>query len=124
MSTWPEYRSEEGARHTEQSILKPEHFQISVVHQKRSAQTALSTEKCESTNLRIMKLSNKAIIPTKGSRFAAGHDISALENRLVPAKEQVVAETGIAIGLPEGTYGKLVARSGMASKMGIAVGEV
>jgi len=71
-----------------------------------------------------MKLSNKAIIPTKGSRFAAGHDISALENRLVPAKEQVVAETGIAIGLPEGTYGKLVARSGMASKMGIAVGEV
>jgi len=30
--------------------------------------------------------------------------------------------TGIAIGLPEGTYGRLAARSGMASKMGIAVG--
>jgi len=30
--------------------------------------------------------------------------------------------TGIEIGLPEGTYGRLAARSGMASKMGIAVG--
>jgi len=26
------------------------------------------------------------------------------------------------IGFPEGTYGRLAARSGMASKMGIAVG--
>ena len=31
-------------------------------------------------------------------------------------------ETGIAIGLPEGTHGRLAARSGMASKMEIAVG--
>ena len=33
-----------------------------------------------------------------------------------------MVETGIAIGLPEATYGRLAARSGMASKMGIAVG--
>jgi len=33
-----------------------------------------------------------------------------------------MVETGIAIGLPEGTYGRLAARSGMARKMGIAVG--
>ena len=33
-----------------------------------------------------------------------------------------MVETGIAIGLPEGTYGRLAARSGMTSKMGIAVG--
>ena len=29
----PEYLPEEGARHCEQSILKSEHFQISVIHQ-------------------------------------------------------------------------------------------
>ena len=58
----------------------------------------------------------------KGSRFAAGHDIYGLTNGLVPAKGQTMVETGIAIGLPEGTYGRLPARSGMASKMGIAVG--
>ena len=41
---------------------------------------------------------------------------------LVPAKGQTMVERGIAIGLPEGTYGTLAARSGMASKMGIVVG--
>ena len=69
-----------------------------------------------------MKLSDKAIIATKRSRFAAGHDIYALTDSLVPAKGQTMVETGIAIGLPEGTYGRLAARSGMASKTGIAVG--
>jgi len=69
-----------------------------------------------------MKLSDMAIIPTKGSTFAAGYDIYAITARLVPANGQTMVETGIAIGLPEGTYGRLAARSGMASKMGIAVG--
>jgi len=69
-----------------------------------------------------MKLSDKAIIPTKGSRFVAGHDIYALTDGLIPVKGQTMGATGIAIGLPEGTYGRLAARSGMATKMGIAVG--
>jgi len=103
LSRRPEYRPEEGARHSEQSILKSEHFQISGIHQGRSPETALIPETRESGNLRIMKLSEKAIIPTKGSRFAAGHDIYALRDGLVPAKGQIMVETGIAIGLPEGT---------------------
>jgi len=86
LSRQPEYRPEEGARHSEESILKSEHFQISVIHQKRSAETALIPEKHDPTSPRIMKLSDKAIIPTKGSRFAAGHDINALRNGLVSAK--------------------------------------
>jgi len=69
-----------------------------------------------------MKLSDKAIIPTKGSRFAAGQDMCAMTDGLVPAKGQTRVETAIAIGLPQGTYGRLAARSAMASKMGIAVG--
>jgi len=32
LSRQPEYRPEEGARHSEQSILKNEHFQISIIH--------------------------------------------------------------------------------------------
>jgi len=69
-----------------------------------------------------MKLSDKAVVSTKGSRFAAGHDIYAITDGVVPAKGQIMVETEIAIGLPEGTYGRLAVRSGMASKMGIAVG--
>ena len=41
---------------------------------------------------------------------------------LVPAKRQGGVETGIAIRLLEGSHRRLAARSGMASKMGIAVG--
>jgi len=52
----------------------------------------------------------------------ASHDIYALTDSLVPAKGQAMVETGILIRLPEGTYGRLAARSGMASKRGIAVG--
>jgi len=69
-----------------------------------------------------MNLSDKAIVPTKDSRFAAGHDIYALKDRLVPASGLTIVETGIAIGLPDGSYGKLAARRGIASKKGIAVG--
>jgi len=67
LSTRPEYCPEERPRHCEQSILKSEHFQISVIHQKRNAETALVPEKREPTSLRLMTLSDKAIIPTKGS---------------------------------------------------------
>ena len=122
LSRRPEYRPDEGGRHSEQSVLKEEDFQISVIHQKRSAETAPLPQKHERTSLRIMKLSDKAIIPTKGSRFAAGQDIYALTDGLVPAKGQTMVETRIAIGVPEGTYGRLAARSGIASKIGIAVG--
>jgi len=104
LSRRPEYCPEQGAHHTEQSILKTEHFQISVIHQKRSAETALNPEKRKPTSLRIMNLSDKVILRTNGSRFAAGPDIYTLTDGLVPAKEQTMVETGIAIGLPEGTY--------------------
>src|ERR1700741_791745 len=54
--------------------------------------------------------------------MAAGHDMYALEEGTIPAKGQMLVRTGIAIGLPKGTYGRLAARSGLASKNGIAVG--
>jgi len=69
-----------------------------------------------------MKPSDKGIVPTKASVFAASHDIYALTDRFIPAEGQSRVATGIAIGVPEGTYRRLAERSGMASKMGIAVG--
>jgi len=41
----PDYHAEEGASHSQQSILKPKHFQISVVYQKQTTRTDLSSEK-------------------------------------------------------------------------------
>ena len=111
LSRRPEYRHEKAARDSEQSILKSEHFQISVIHQKRSAETSLTPERREPTSLRIMKLSDRAIILTKGLGLPAGHDIYALTDGLVPAKGQTIVEMGIAIGLAEGNYSRLAARS-------------
>jgi len=54
--------------------------------------------------------------------MAAGHDIYTLKDGTIAAQRQMLVDTGIAIGLPSGTYGRLGARTGMASKHGIVVG--
>ena len=104
LSRRPENLPEEGAPRDEQTILKPEHFHISVIHRKRAEQRGMEPAKPKPQALRIRKLTEKATSPTKGSRFAAGHDIYALKDGMVPAGGQTLVETGIAIGLPEGTY--------------------
>ena len=74
-----------------------------------------------SNRLRIKKLFRDTIIPLNGSKMAAGHNIYALTDGTIPAQREMLVDTGIAIGLPKGTYGRLAARSGLASKQGIAV---
>ena len=123
LSRQPESRPEEGATHCKQPIVKPEHFEISSCHKKDRIQVGLVERKVTITNsLRIKKLLPQGIIPTKGSRMAAGQDIYALKNGTIPAQRQMLVEKGIAIGLPKGTYGRLAAQSGKASKHGITVG--
>ena len=119
----PEYRPEGGATHREQSILKPEHFELSVCPRKDRIPISLVRKKTPASNRpRMKRQSRDAKMPTKGSRMAGGHDIYALEEGIILAKGQMLARTGIAVGLPKGTYSRLAARSGMASKNGIAVG--
>ena len=43
----------------------------------------------------------------KGSRLAAGHDLYAINEFVIPAQGQILAETGIAIGLPKETYARI-----------------
>jgi len=109
--------------HREQTCLKPEHFQVPLCHKKNRIQVSLVEGKNRTTNrLIVTRLQHIAIFPIKAARVAAGHDISALKNGTIPAQRQMLVDTGIAIGLPRGTYGRLAARCGMASKHGIAVG--
>jgi len=104
LSRRPEYRHEEGATHRQQTILKTEHFEVSLCHRKYRIQVSLVEGKKLITNrLRIKRLQRNAISSTKGSRLAAGHDIYALKDRTIPAQRQMLVDTGIAIGLPRGT---------------------
>jgi len=72
LSRRPEYCLEEGATHREETILKPEHFQVSLCHRKDRIQVSLVEQQKRITKwLRIKRLQRNAIVPTKGSRLAA-----------------------------------------------------
>ena len=66
--------------------------------------------------VRVKKLFPTARIPTKGSDKAAGHDLYGNDGTEIPAREQAVVGTGIAIGLAHDTYGRIAPRSGLAVK--------
>lgn len=62
------------------------------------------------------------MVPVKGSPFAAGYDMHALTDATVPARGKVLVSTGIAMAIPEGNYGRIAPRSGLAAKHSIDVG--
>lgn len=70
----------------------------------------------------IKKLDEKAILPTYGTEFSAGADLYALTDgdvTIEPA-QTVLIHTGISLEVPEGYAGLIYARSGLASKKGLA----
>lgn len=75
-----------------------------------------------SPKLQVFKRLAHAILPTKGSALAAGYDLYALENTIVPGRGQALVSTDILIIVPEGTYGRVAPRSGLAVKHGISTG--
>ncbi|KAL3962039.1 hypothetical protein ACCO45_003562 [Purpureocillium lilacinum] len=72
--------------------------------------------------LQVKKLSDKARLPTRGSAFAAGYDVYAARDTVVPARGKVLVDTDISIAVPAGTYGRIAPRSGLASKHFIDTG--
>lgn len=53
--------------------------------------------------LLVKKLVDSARAPTRGSAFAAGYDLYAAKETVIPAKGKAMVDTGIAIAVPEGT---------------------
>ena len=76
----------------------------------------------EPENIRVHRLSKEAKIPTRGSTYAAGHDLYSTDTITIPAQGQALVGTGIALGLPQGTYARLAPRSGLALKHAISIG--
>ena len=70
----------------------------------------------------VKKLEERAVLPTYGSEYSAGADLYALtEEELVFAPgETKLVRTGLAMEIPEGYAGLIYARSGLASKRGLA----
>lgn len=72
--------------------------------------------------LKVKKLSEKAKLPVKGSALAAGYDLSSAEVTSVPARGKALVKTDLALAIPEGHYGRVAPRSGLAWKNSIDVG--
>lgn len=73
--------------------------------------------------LLVKKLSPDAIIPTRASSGSVGYDLYSTEDTVVPCQHgRVIVGTGVAVGLPEGVYGRVAPRSGLAAKHCIDVG--
>ena len=72
-------------------------------------------------NVKIKKLNENAVIPTYGSPFSAGADLySAMDDVTIAPHATVLIKTGLALELPVGFAGLIYARSGLASKRGLA----
>ena len=72
--------------------------------------------------VKIKKLRENAIIPTRGSKMAAGYDLYACldtESIMIRPHETEKIGTGISIQPPEGYFGAIAARSGLATRFGL-----
>lgn len=74
------------------------------------------------SEIKIKKLDEKATIPAYGSEFAAGFDLYSVsdEEITIKAHETVLVKTGLAMEIPVGYGGFIFARSGLATKKGLA----
>lgn len=76
------------------------------------------------TTIKLKRVKENAIIPTKGSEYAAGMDLCACIDKtiLIAPHSTVKVGTGLAMELPEGYFGAIFARSGLATKRGLRPG--
>ncbi|KAF9620346.1 hypothetical protein IFM89_011081 [Coptis chinensis] len=72
--------------------------------------------------LKVKKLSENAILPSRGSSLSAGYDLSSAVETKVPARGKALVPTDLSIAIPEGTYARIAPRSGLAWKHSINVG--
>jgi dUTP diphosphatase len=75
----------------------------------------------EPSLLSFKKLDPRAILPARGSALAAGLDLCAIEDLTIGPKQRTLAHTGLAVVIPEGYYGRLAPRSGLATRNGMDV---
>lgn len=69
----------------------------------------------------IKKLKDNAVIPTRGSEYSAGYDLYACTEKAVSIEPHTTQKigTGLSIAVPNGYFGAIFARSGLASKEGL-----
>ena len=71
----------------------------------------------ETVNIRL--LNDNAKVPKKGTEYSAGYDLYSVEETEIKSGETKLIGTGIAAEIPNGYFGGVFARSGLAVKEGL-----
>ena len=73
-------------------------------------------------NIRFKRLNSMATIPSRGSEQAAGYDLYAAIDGPITIASHTTTKigTGLSFELPNNTFGAIFARSGLATKKGLA----
>jgi dUTP pyrophosphatase len=72
-------------------------------------------------HIKVKKLDGKAKVPTRAHMNDAGMDLCSTEKLVILPHTRSIISTGICIEIPEGYYGRVAPRSGLAAKNGIDV---
>lgn len=70
---------------------------------------------------KFAKIHKDASTPKKAHVYDAGFDLSACEDVIVPANDQKIINTGIAVHIPIDCYARIAPRSGLAAKKSLDV---
>ena len=71
--------------------------------------------------LKFLRLDPVAKLPTRGSAHAAGLDLYSIEDVTLEAGARAAVRTGLSVAIPEGFYGRVAPRSGLAVNYGLDV---
>ncbi len=66
--------------------------------------------------VKFFRFSDAAVLPFKGTVGSAGMDLSSAEDATIPARGTLMVSTELGVELPEGYYGWVTSRSGLARK--------
>lgn len=71
--------------------------------------------------LRVTRIRDDAVLPTRAHDGDAGLDLSACETVTIGAGERATVGTGLAVAIPDDHAGLVVPRSGLAMRHGLAI---
>lgn len=71
------------------------------------------------STIKFKRLNDAAVLPSRGSDRACGLDIHSAEAVVIKSGERIGVRTGLSVAIPDGCYGRIAPRSGLAMKHGI-----
>ena len=89
---------------------------------KSAQKTSLTYNNVRPTCVVVLKPCQPYNFSLSGSKLAAGYDLHSAYDYEIAAHGKVIAKTDLQIRVPDGTYGRIAPRSGLAAKHFIDIG--